>query len=122
MRTVVTAILLCATLATRAQTISHIETTRSWYYVYDEKGKKIKTLSTSSGKLKGYSSSFYVIQQSSYFFATYTPTGKKLHTFSLSTTGEIIAVAGDTFTTQKGTWIYTWSKDGRKISTRPARR
>lgn len=28
------------------------------------------------------------------------------------------SVAGDTFTTQLGSWIYTWSKDGKKISTR----
>ena len=37
------------------QSISHIEITKSWYYIYDQYGKKIKTLSTSQGELKGYS-------------------------------------------------------------------
>ena len=40
----------------KAQSISHIETTKNWYYIYDQDGKKIKTLSTSQGELKGYSS------------------------------------------------------------------
>ena len=35
----------------QAQSISHIETTKSWYYIYDQDGKKIKTLSTSQGEL-----------------------------------------------------------------------
>ena len=30
----------------QAQSISHIETTKNWYYIYDQDGKKIKTLST----------------------------------------------------------------------------
>lgn len=42
----------------QAQSISHIETTKNWYYIYDQDGKKIKTLSTSQGELKGYSSTF----------------------------------------------------------------
>jgi hypothetical protein len=29
----------------QAQSISHIETTKNWYYIYDQDGKKIKTLS-----------------------------------------------------------------------------
>ncbi len=44
----------------QAQSISHIETTKNWYYIYDQNGKKIKTLSTSQGELKGYSSTFYL--------------------------------------------------------------
>ena len=27
----------------------------------------------------------------------------------------------ETFTSQVGSWIYTWSKDGKKIGTRAAR-
>lgn len=53
--------LLCSTIGLHAQSISHIETTKNWYYIYDQDGKKIKTLSTSQGELKGYSSSFYII-------------------------------------------------------------
>ena len=68
--------LMLATVSMQAQKISHIETTKSWYYVYDDNGKKIKTISTS--------------------------------------------VTGDTFTTMKGAWIYTWSKEGKKLNTRAA--
>lgn len=28
----------------QAQSISHIETTKNWYYIYDQNGKKVKTL------------------------------------------------------------------------------
>ena len=38
--------LLMVNLSIQAQQkdISHIETTKNWYYIYDESGKKIKTL------------------------------------------------------------------------------
>ena len=111
--------LMLATVSIRAQKISHIETTKSWYYVYDDNGKKIKTISTSAGELKGYSANFYIIQQGSWVY-TYDPKGKKLHTCSTSTVGAILSVTGDTFTTRKGAWIYTWSKEGKKLNTRAA--
>ena len=105
----------------QAQSISHIETTKSWYYIYDQNGKKIKTLSTSQGELKGYSSTFYIIKQGSAFYVTYEVNGKRLHTFGVSGVGEILAVSGDTFTSRQGSWIYTWNKDGKKINTRAAK-
>lgn len=117
---VILALLLSAS-GLRAQSISHIETTKNWYYIYDQDGKKIKTLSTSQGELKGYSSSFYIIKQGSAFYITYDVKGKRLHTWGASSVGEILAVAGDTFTSRLGVWIYTWSKDGKKISTRAAK-
>ena len=105
----------------RAQSISHIETTKNWYYIYDQDGKKIKTLSTSQGELKGYSSTFYIIKQGSAFYVTYDVNGKRLHTFGAASVGEILAVTGDTFTSRQGAWIYTWSKEGKKINTRAAK-
>ena len=33
--------MLMAITGIQAQKISHIEATRSWYYVYDDKGKKV---------------------------------------------------------------------------------
>ena len=96
----------------QAQSISHIETTKNLYYIYDQNGKKIKTLSTSQGELKGYSSTFYI---------TYDVNGKRLHTFGAASVGEILAVSGDTFTSRQGAWIYTWSKEGKKINTRAAK-
>jgi hypothetical protein len=88
----------------RAQSISHIETTKSWYYIYDQNGKKIKTLSTSQGELKGYSSTFYIIKQGSAFYVTYDVNGKRLHTFGAASVGETLAVSSDTFTSRQGVW------------------
>ena len=118
----------------QAQSISHIETTKSWYYIYDQNGKKIKTISTSQGELKGiktistsqgelkgYSSTFYIIKQGSGFYITYDVNGKRLHTFGANSVGEIVGAAGDTFTSRNGSWLYTWSKDGKKINTRSAK-
>ena len=107
--------------STSAQSISHIETTKNWYYIYDQNGKKIKTLSASQGELAGYSSSFYIIKQGTAFYITYDVSGKRLYTFSTGSVGKILAVSGDTFTSRNGVWIYTWSKDGKKISTRAAK-
>ena len=106
----------------KAQSISHIETTKNWYYIYDQDGKKIKTISTSQGELKGYSSSFYIIKQGTAFYITYDVKGKRFHTWGASSVGEILGVAGDTFTSKQGAWIYTWSKDGKKINTRAAKK
>jgi hypothetical protein len=114
-------ILLSSIANLQAQSISHIETTKNWYYIYDQNGKKIKTLSTSQGELKGYSSTFYIIKQGTAFYITYDVNGKRLHTFGAGSVGEILGVAGDTFTSKNGAWIYTWSKEGKKISTRAAK-
>ena len=113
--------LLLSVIGLRAQSISHIETTKNWYYIYDQDGKRIRTLSTSQGELKGYSSTFYVIKQGTAFYITYDASGKRLHTFGASSVGEILDVAGDTFTSRMGAWIYTWSKEGKKIYTRAAK-
>jgi len=118
---VLSIVLLLVVANLRAQSISHIETTKNWYYIYDQDGKKIKTLSTSQGELKGYSSTFYIIKQGSAFYVTYDVNGKRLHTFGVSAVGEILAVSGDTFTSRQGAWIYTWSKEGKKINTRAAK-
>ena len=70
--------LLLSVAGLKAQTISHIETTKNWYYIYDQDGKRIKTISTSQGELKGYSSTFYIIKQESAFYVTYDVQGKRL--------------------------------------------
>ena len=114
-------VLLLSVANLQAQCISHIETTKNWYYIYDQNGKKIKTLSTSQGELKGYSSTFYIIKQGLAFYITYDVKGKRLHTWGVSSVGEILGVAGDTFTSRQGAWIYTWDKNGKKINTRAAK-
>ena len=99
---VLSIVLLLSVANLQAQSISHIETTKNWYYIYDQDGKKIKTLSTSQGELKGYSSTFYIIKQGSAFYVTYDVNGKRLHTFGAASVGEILAVSGDTFTSRLG--------------------
>ena len=118
-RILITLIMLMAITAMYAQKISHIETTRSWVYVYDDKGKKIYTFSTTQGEVVAYSDSFYVLKKGSWIY-TCDAKGKKLHTFSVSSVGEILNAAGDTFTSGKGNWIYTWDKNGKKLATRSA--
>ena len=115
-------VMLFSVMGVRGQSISSIETTKNWYYIYDQDGKKIKTISTSQGELKGYSSTFYIIKQGTAFYVTYDVKGKRLHTWGASSVGEILGVAGDTFTSKQGAWIYTWSKDGKKINTRAAKK
>ena len=122
MKKLLLSIILLSSIANlQAQSISHIETTKNWYYIYDQNGKKIKTLSTIQGELKGYSSTFYIIKQGTAFYITYDVNGKRLHTFGAGSVGEILGVAGDTFTSKNGAWIYTWSKEGKKISTRASK-
>ena len=112
--------LLLSVVGLKAQSISHIETTKNWYYIYDQDGKKTKTLSATIGELQGFSSSFFVVKSGSWYYL-YDATGKKTKTLSESTVGKVLSVSGETFTSQVGSWIYTWSKEGKKISTRATR-
>ena len=112
-------VLLLSVVNLQAQSISHIETTKNWYYIYDQDGKKIKTLSSTIGELQGFSASFFVVKSSSWYYI-YDANGKKKKTLSESTVGKVLSVSGETFTSQVGSWIYTWSKEGKRISTRSA--
>ena len=109
--------LLLVAKSIQAQSIGHIETTKSWYHIYDETGKLAKTISTSQGELMGYSAMFYIMKQGSYLMS-YDIKGNRLHTFAVHEVGEIVSVTGDTFTSRRGSWIYIWSKEGRKMKTR----
>ena len=109
--------MMMAITGLQAQKISHIEATRSWYYVYDDNGKKVHTFSTTQGEVVAYSDSFYIVKHGSWYY-TYDAKGKKLYTFSVSNVGEVLNAAGDTFTSRMGSWIYTWDKKGKKIATR----
>ena len=114
-------LMLFAVMSLHAQSISYIEATRSWYYIYDQDGKKIKGLSTTIGELKGFSASFFVVKSGSWYYI-YDAKGNKTKALSTSTVGEVLSVAGDTFTSRLGSWIYTWSKEGKKIIARAASR
>ena len=105
----------------KKESIGYIETTKNWYYIYNQDGKKIRTFTTNQGELKGYSNTFYILKQGATFYMTYDVNGKRLHTFGAGSVGEVIGVSGDTFTSKLGVWIFTWSKEGKKIGTRAAR-
>jgi hypothetical protein len=101
--------------------ISCIEQNGPWIYLYDEAGKKYKTLSANSvGDIVGYSSSFFVSRSGCWVYL-WDSEGKKYKTLSASSLGTIIGVTGDTFTSRNGCWIYTWDRNGKKINTRAAR-
>ena len=117
---IISIVLLLSVANLQAQSISHIETTKNWYYIYDQDGKKIKTLSSTIGELQGFSSTFFVVKSGSWYYI-YDANGKKAKTLSESTVGKVLSVSGETFTSQVGSWIYTWSKEGKKISTRATR-
>ena len=111
-------VFLMVALSIQAQQkeISYIETTKNWYYVYDETGKKVGGLSRSSiGELKGWGSDFLVAKYYSYY-RIYDAKGKVLKTLNVSDVGEIVGVSGKTITSRKGSWIIIWDKDGKKIS------
>ena len=115
-------VFLCAVLSIQAQQkeISYIETTKNWYYVYDEAGKKIGGLSRSSvGELKGWGSDFFVAKYYSYY-RIYDAKGKVLKAMNVSDVGEIIGISGKTITSRRGSWILIWNKKGKKISARSA--
>ena len=102
------------------QQISYIEETKNWYYVYDEAGKKIGGLSRSSiGELKGWGSDFFVAKYYSYY-RIYDAKGKEMKAMNVSDVGDIVGVSGNTITSRRGSWIFSWNKDGKKISSRSA--
>ena len=121
MRLLLLSILAALSLAGPQKKISFVENSGSWVYMYDESGRKYKTLSESSvGEVKGFSSDFFVTQKGSWVYL-FDSEGRKYKTMSQSTVGDVIGVSGDTFTSRKGSWIYTWDRDGRKINSRTAR-
>lgn len=112
---------LCYSRNVDAQSISHVEQTGSWYYIYDQDGRKIKTISTSQGTIVAHGTSFYILKEGNSFYVCFDVNGKRLCCLSVSYVGEILSASGDTFTSRNRSWIYTWNKYGKKINTRTAR-
>lgn len=112
-------LLMLSSIGLQAQSISYIETTKSWYYIYDQDGKKTKALSSTIGELQGYSASFFIVKSGPWYYI-YDAKGNKTKSMSVYTVGNVLSVAGDTFTSQLGSWIYTWNKEGKKIATKAA--
>ena len=75
--------------------ISNIERRSSWYDIYNESGKKTKTLSSSIGDIEGFGSDFFVVSRSSWY-DLYDENGKKYKTLS-NTIGSIVSVLSNGF-------------------------
>ena len=122
MKKLFTIMLLLVALTTQAQQkeISYIETTKNWYYIYDESGKKIKTLYRSGiGEIKGWGKDFFVTKRGPYYLIC-DANGNTLKTLGVQTVGEVVSVSGNTFTSRLGPWLYLWNKEGKKIQTKGA--
>ena len=106
---------LSLAIKAHSQQISYIEETRSWYYVYDENGKRLGGLSRNTiGDLKGWGNDFLVAKYYS-FYRIYDAKGKVLKSMNVSDVGEIVGVSGKTITSRKGSWIFIWNREGKKI-------
>ena len=113
--------LLAVALAGGTHRISSVETNGNWVYMYDDTGRKYKSLSSSSvGEVMGFSSTFFVSHNGNWVYL-FDSEGKKYKSLSYSSVGDVIGVAGDTFTSRKGQWIYIWDKNGKKIKSRGAK-
>ena len=113
-------LILAVSMQAKQKEISHIETTKNWYYIYDQNGKKIKTRYRSGyGDIKGWGRDFFVTRRGP-FYLICDAEGKTLKTLGAQSVGEVISVSSTTFTSRLSVWIYTWDKTGKKINTRGA--
>jgi hypothetical protein len=122
MRLFVLFLLIWVSVSVQAQQkeISYIETTKNWYYIYDESGKKIKTLYRNGiGDIKGWGKDFFVTKRGA-FYLICDAEGKTLKTLGAQSVGEVVSVSSSTFTSRLGVWVYTWNKEGKKVQTRGA--
>lgn len=100
--------------------ISSIEEKGSWYYIYDDHGKKVTTLSKSKGTIVGFGSDWFVLTTANWIYL-YDINGHKYKTLSVSSVGEVKNVGSNSFVTRKGAWLYTFDRNGKKINTRSAK-
>lgn len=114
--------MMATTIQAQQKEISYIETTKNWYYIYDENGKKIKTIYRNGiGDIKGWGKDFFVTKRGVYYLIC-NAEGKTLKTLGAQSVGEVVSVSSSTFTSRLGVWIYTWNKEGKKINTRAAQK
>ena len=120
-RIVMMMMLILTAIGMQAQKqISYIKAEGAWYMVYDERGKKVSTLSKQSiGDVVGWGSDFFVAVDRAWV-KLYDIKGKRILTLSRQSTGEVIGVSGNTFTCRDKNWIKIYDKTGKRISTHPA--
>ena len=96
-------------------TISSVIQRGSIAYVYNEKNQSVCSISVSSGKLCGFSSSYVCIQRGSILYI-YDEKGHSLSSISVSG-GEFHSCAG-TINIKRGNIIYMYDEKGRSKGSR----
>lgn len=82
MKYIISVVIFFLSINVMAESISFIKSEGSWHHVYDEKGKKVTTLSKSSvGEIKGWGSDFFVSKNGSWYYI-FDRDGKKIKTLS----------------------------------------
>ena len=101
------------------KTISNIEQTDSWVYVYDQNGQKMYgKYIDNTGDVVGWSAAFWISRYGNWYYL-WTASGTKYKTLYVPNVGVIIGVSGNTFTSRYNkVWIYTFDKNGKKLQTR----
>lgn len=119
MKKIILAFLLAAAASSAfARTLSDIERAGSWYYLYDENGRKFRSINVSSaGELVGFSSQIFITRSGSWY-RIYDADAKLIRSLPQSSVGDITAVTGDTFTSKKGSWTRTYDKSGKLLRSR----
>ena len=83
--------------------ISNIERRSAWYDIYDERGKKTKTLNSSIGEIEGFGADFFVVSRSSWY-DLYDENGRKYKTL-LNSIGDIVSVSSNGFIVRRSSWL-----------------
>ena len=98
--------------------ISSIETRGNQVHLYDEGGRKYKTLTTSViGQVQAYSAEIFITEKHGWIYI-FDSEGQKLRTLSASYVGTVLSCVNNTFTSRKGSMVYIWDKNGNKIHSR----
>lgn len=97
--------------------LGHVEQKGSTIISFDNKGKRIKNMSSGGGELKGHGTDFFVLQKGRNTAVTYDANCKQIKAINIADK-EIVSVGGDSFTTRKGNIVNIFDKKGKLISTK----
>lgn len=100
--------------------ISSIERQGAWYEIFDERGKRAKSISYNQvGELMGWNDSFFIALKD-HWYDIYDDQGKRIKSVSANI-GDFVSICAGLFIVRKGSWLDTYDMHGKKISTRAAR-
>ena len=96
--------------------IADVRVKNGYYEFLDERGKKIKEISVSSGwELCGHGSDFVVFNKNGYYVIV-DDDGSKLEEMSESSCGDFKKANGDIILFEKNSYVKSCDKNGRKIA------